>query len=692
MSRSSGSVRELTALFSALRRARRPSPGHAAQLHARLLVSGGARPHPHPVLLTQLVSLYAAAGLPAAALRAFRAHRPSANPRTYAVLVSALARPRPYLAFSLFSASRREFRRPASPHLISAALAACATGLHPFCGRQAHACAAKAVPPGDAFVYTGVVDAYAKAGDMASSRKVFDEMTARGAASWNALLVGYARSRMCVEAMSVFGELAARGRGVPLDQVSVSSVLSACTVAGALGFGRQVHACAAKLGLELSAASACMSARALGASMHASAVKAGFLGSDGVASSLITMYSKCGCLDDARRAFEGAEDHLYVMSWTAMITALQQHGRGMEAIDVFEKMLENGIPPDHITFVSVLSSCSHSGLVEQGRKYFNSMTQVHNIKPWTEHSACMVDMFGRAGLLDEAKQFIDQMGVRPDASVLGALLAACVNCRDLETGEEVAKKLFVIEPGNTENYVLLANIYASHERLEEAKEVRRWMMFQELRKEKGYSLVNSENRTCDGSLEHVTEFGEEAVVPIKQEQVQLPADWNAFHNGSEKKNERKKRVAAQTGVQVERNLGVEGTLLVSAGRREDAGDRLRPSWRSVLRSVLLGGGRLGDGVVESAGWELLSMDDDGDRTLHSAMLLLLAHTLITILTAAAAAAAAGAGSCYYCLRNIMERGRGACESNNSSNGDGRREKGGEESRRAVVYIAGGDES
>ncbi|CAO2192863.1 unnamed protein product [Urochloa humidicola] len=123
------------------------------------------------------------------------------------------------------------------------------------------------------------------------------------------------------------------------------------------------------------------------------------------------------------------------------------------------------------------------------------MIQVHKITPSTEHYACMVDMFGRAGLLSEAKQFVDQMKVKPDASVLGALLSACMNCRDLEMAEEVAKKLFVIEPENTGNYVLLANVYASHGRLEEAKEVRRWMTFQDLRKEKGRSLVNNENQT-----------------------------------------------------------------------------------------------------------------------------------------------------------------------------------------------------
>ncbi|CAL4950353.1 unnamed protein product [Urochloa decumbens] len=565
---SSGSVRELTALLSALRRARHSNPAHAAQLHARLIVSADARrhPHPHPVLLTQLVSLYAAEGRLADALRAFRAHLPSANHRTYAALVSALARPRPGLAFSLFSEAPCRH----SPHLVSAALAACAAGLPPLCARQVHACAAKAVHPRDVFVHTGLVDAYAKAGDMAASRKVFDEMPCQGAASWNALLVGYARNKMRLEAMAVFREIAGQGPEVPLDQVSVSGVLSACSWANNVEFGRQVHACAAKLGLELAAvcvsnglldmytrcrcsrealvlfnamdcrdvitwnvvicacireshfreacmlfqsmvrdgvvpddvsfatalqASACMLSRTLGASIHASVIKTGFLDCVGIASSLITMYSKCGSLDNALRAFEVAEDRFCVLSWTAMITALQQNGHGVQAVDMFEKMLEHSIPPDHITFVSVLSSCSHSGLVEQGRRYFSLMTQVHKITPLTEHYACMVDMFGRAGLLSEAKQFVDQMGVKPDASVLGALLSACMNCRDLEMAEEVAKELFVIEPGNTGNYVLLANIYASHGRLEEAKEVRRWMVFQELRKEKGHSLVNSENQT-----------------------------------------------------------------------------------------------------------------------------------------------------------------------------------------------------
>ncbi|KAL5221875.1 hypothetical protein ABZP36_026588 [Zizania latifolia] len=547
---------------SALLSARR-GRGPAELLHARLLVSGGLA---DPAFLARLVSLYAAAGR----LRAFHAHHlHAAGLRTYAALIARLARPHPVLAFSLFALSSSSSRAVrTSFHVVSAVLTACAC-LPLIHGRQVHACAVKVVPPGDVFVYTGLVDVYAKCGDMVASRKAFDEMPRRSVPSWNALVVGYARNGMFLEALRVFKELVEQGLEVPLDQVSLSSALSACTGARDTRFGRQLHTYSIKVGLKVSAlcvtnalldmytkcccfrealalfdatgckdvvtwnivivgclhenrfkeacvkfrsmfrggvlpddvsfatalqASACLASCILGATIHASVVKTGFSDSPGLSSSLITMYSKCGCLDDACRAFNLAEDHLCVMPWTAMITALQQHGHGGQAIDLFETMLEKGIKPDHVTFVSVLSSCSHSGLVEEGRKYFNLMTQVHRITPWSEHYACMIDMFGRAGLLSEAKQLIDQMPVKPDESVLGALLAASLNCGELELGRKVAMKLFEIEPGNSGNYVLLANIYASHGRLEAANEVRRWMAYQEIIKEKGCSLFNIENR------------------------------------------------------------------------------------------------------------------------------------------------------------------------------------------------------
>ncbi|KAG8051958.1 hypothetical protein GUJ93_ZPchr0001g31243 [Zizania palustris] len=178
--------------------------------------------------------------------------------------------------------------------------------------------------------------------------------------------------------------------------------------------------------------------------------------------------------------------------------ALQQRGHGgHQAIDLVETILEKGIKPGHISLVTVLPSCSHSGFVEEGLKYFNLMTQVHRIMPWSEHYACMIDMFGRAGLC-EAKQLIDQMPVKPDASVLGALVTPSLNCGDLELGKKVAKKLFEIEPSSSGNYVLLANIFPSHIHTEDwrqaSNEVKRWMTYQQIMKEKGCSLVNIENK------------------------------------------------------------------------------------------------------------------------------------------------------------------------------------------------------
>jgi len=200
-------------------------------------------------------------------------------------------------------------------------------------------------------------------------------------------------------------------------------------------------------------------------------------------------------LGDANRAFEEIRDHRNVVSWTAMIAAFQQHGDGDRAIELFDEMLEEGIEPDYITFVCVLSACSHKGLIDQGFRYFGSMSKVYKIAPGREHYACMVDMLGRAGRLEEAKQFIDRMPVKPDSSAWGALLGACRNFGDLELGEQVAQRLFEIEQENPGNYVLLANIYAYHGRLEEAREVRRLMGCKGVRKETGCSWTDVKNTT-----------------------------------------------------------------------------------------------------------------------------------------------------------------------------------------------------
>ncbi|XP_010240804.2 PREDICTED: pentatricopeptide repeat-containing protein At2g22070-like [Nelumbo nucifera] len=412
-----------------------------------------------------------------------------------------------------------------------------------------------------------MIDMYAKCSNMDSAEKVFDEMPERNLVSWNAMIVGFSHNKIFDRAIDVFKEVL-RDKSVSPDQVSFSSVLSACANVGSLDFGRQVHGVVVKHGLMHLAyvknslvdmynkcgcfqdsiqlfgsipdrdvvtwnvmamgcvqndrfeeacnyfwvmrregispdeasfstalhASANLAALDQGTLIHDQIIKTGYMKNTCVGSSLITMYAKCGSLIDAHRVFEEIEDR-NVVCWTAMIAACQQHGCGGSVIELFEEMLAEGIKPDYITFVCVLSACSHTGRVEEGFGYFESMGRVHGMKPGPEHYACMVDMLGRSGRLDEAKRFIESMPIRPDPSVWGALLGACRNYGYLDMGKEVAEKLFEMEPNNPGNYVLLSNIYTHYGKLEEAKEIRRLMGINGARKEPGCSWIDIKNTT-----------------------------------------------------------------------------------------------------------------------------------------------------------------------------------------------------
>ena len=450
---------------------------------------------------------------------------------------------------------------------FSAILPACADTMIISHGEQVHSLVHKHGFESDIFVGSAMIDMYAKCMKMDSAKMVFDGMPDRNLVSWNALIVGFSQNKVYDRAIVVFREVL-KDRLIVPDQVSFSSVLSACANMGNLCFGRQVHGIAVKHGLislayvknslvdmyskcgsfkeavmlfrtiadrdvvtwnvvamgcaqndcfeeaynyfcvmrnegilpdeaSLSTvlhACANLASLDLGALIHNHIIKSGFMRNSCVGSSLITMYAKCGSLVDATRVFEEIEDR-NVVCWTAMIAACQQHGCGDQVIELFEKMLSMGIKPDYITLVCVLSACSHTGRVEEGYKYFDSLSSVHGIQPGSEHYACMVDMLGRAGRLDEAKMFIKSMPVDPDPSVWGALLGACRKFGNLEMGIEVAEKLFEIEPNNPGNYVLLSNIYTRYGRSDEANEIRKRMGMNRVRKEPGCSWIDIKNTT-----------------------------------------------------------------------------------------------------------------------------------------------------------------------------------------------------
>ncbi|KAK9271599.1 hypothetical protein L1049_001961 [Liquidambar formosana] len=215
-----------------------------------------------------------------------------------------------------------------------------------------------------------------------------------------------------------------------------------------------------------------------GKQIHANAIKSGEESSVSVSNALITMYAKVGSINGARRVFNVIHwnrDTVSWSSWISMIIALGQHGLGEEAIELFEKMLAVSTKPNHITYVGVLSACTHVGLVDQGGSYFNLMQYVHKIEPTQSHYACMIDLFGYAGLLQEAQDFIVNKRIEVDVIAWDSLLASC--------------KL-----DNSGAYSALANMYSAGGKWDDAAKIRKSMKDRGVKKDLGFSWVQIKNK------------------------------------------------------------------------------------------------------------------------------------------------------------------------------------------------------
>lgn len=212
-----------------------------------------------------------------------------------------------------------------------------------------------------------------------------------------------------------------------------------------------------------------------------------------IATSLIDMYFKCGKVEFAREAFEDTTNK-NVTSWTSMIAGYGMHGLAQDAMDIFYKMRSSAVKPNYITFVSVLTACSHAGLVKEGQYWFNAMSHEYDIKPGVEHYGCMVDLLGRTGHLNEAYILIQEMEVKPDSVVWGSLLGACRIHKNVEIGEIAATRLFELEPMNCGYYVLLSNMYADSGRWNDVERMRNVIQTYCLAKKPGFSVVEAKGK------------------------------------------------------------------------------------------------------------------------------------------------------------------------------------------------------
>ncbi|MQL82412.1 hypothetical protein Taro_014887 [Colocasia esculenta] len=316
----------------------------------------------------------------------------------------------------------------------------------------------------DVHVINGLVDVYGKCGYVDDARRVFEECPSWDVVAFTSMISSYAQSGQAEEGLKLF--LEALNKELKPDAFVYSSLFNACASLSAYEQGKQIHA-------------------------HAT--KSGFLLDKFAGNSLVYMYARCGSIEDASSSFSEIQDRETV-SWSAMIGGYAQHGHGKEALELFHQMLADGVAPNHVTLTSVLCACNHAGLVSEAKQYFDSMVEMFGVERTEEHYACMIDILGRAGRLNEAVELVDSMPFEANASVWGALLAAARVHGNVDLGRRAAERLFVLEPEKSGTHVLLANTYAASGMWDRVAEVRRLMKDSRVKKEPAVSWIELKDK------------------------------------------------------------------------------------------------------------------------------------------------------------------------------------------------------
>lgn len=313
----------------------------------------------------------------------------------------------------------------------------------------------------DSLLMTTLMDLYSCCERFREARKLFDEIPTKDAVAWNVLISCFLRNKRTRDAMSLFDIMQSETYACEPDAVTCLLMLQACANLNALEFGERVHEYIEE---------------------H------GYSGALNLSNTLISMYSRCGCLDKAYGVFKGMQEK-NVISWSAMISGFAINGYGREAIDAFEEMRRVGVQPDAQTFTGVLSACSHCGLVDEGMMFFDCMSKDFRIEPNIHHYGCVVDLLGRAGKLDRAYQLILSMNFRPDSTIWRTLLGACKIHGNVNLGECVVGHLIELKAAEAGDYVLLLNIYSSVGNWEKVKEVRKFMKDKAIQTTPGCSTI-----------------------------------------------------------------------------------------------------------------------------------------------------------------------------------------------------------
>lgn len=358
----------------------------------------------------------------------------------------------------------RIFRRMLTKNIIPnsytyiSVLRSCTSLRDSSCGCQVHAHILKNDLAGDSFIGRAMVDMYASSGNLENASLIFSRLIEKDVFSCTLIITGCTNTDQGEKAIDFFRQMLQEG--IQPNEFTISSCLRACSDLAALASGRQ---------------------------FHAHVIKRGLIGSY-VSCNLVDMYAKSGCLMDAESAFSESTSHDLV-SWNTLICGYSLHGYVWKALESFKQMIEEGGRPDGVTFIGVLSACSHAGLLNEGMMYFDSMHHIYGITPTIEHHRCLIDILGKASKFDEVEQCINQMGLSSDASVWQTVLGACRTHGNVEFAEKVANKLCELDPSMDSSYILMSNIYAVAGRWADVTRTRQVMASRGVKKEPGCSWI-----------------------------------------------------------------------------------------------------------------------------------------------------------------------------------------------------------
>ncbi|KAE9611285.1 hypothetical protein Lal_00011787 [Lupinus albus] len=369
-------------------------------------------------------------------------------------------------------------------------------------GKGIHGLVTKCPHGKELVVSNSLMDMYMKCESVTDAKRIFNEIPEKDVISWTSMISGLVQCQRPRESIDLFCEMQASG--FEPDGIILTSVLSACAGLGLLDYGRWVHEYIDHSRIKWD--------------VH-------------IGTALVDMYAKCGCIEMAQRIFNEMPSK-NIRTWNAYLGGLALHGHGQEALKQFGELIESGTRLNEVTFLAVFTACCHSGLVDEGRRYFKEMTSPsYKFSPWLEHYGCMVDLLCRAGLVGEAMELIKTMPMPPDVQIIGALLSACNTYGNTGFSQEMLKSLQKFEYQDSGIYVLLSNLYATNKNWGEVRSLRRLMKEKGISKAPGSSLIRVDGKSHEflvGDNKHPQSEDIHVLLNILVNQIYLEGNINTI--------------------------------------------------------------------------------------------------------------------------------------------------------------------